>query len=71
MTYQDVIDEFRKKYKSVSMSDEYLGTPRSDLPVCGEHTYGVVWTRDDAVKLLIDRIEDLEETIERDYLHCK
>lgn len=71
MTYKDVIDEYNKKIEDIYISDEHLDTPRTDLPIVGDYTYGVAWVRDDAVELLIARIEDLEDTIERDFLHSK
>lgn len=68
MTYQDVIEEYKKAKASICISDEYLGTTRADLPIIGEYIYGIVWVRDDAVELLIKRIENLEKT---NFLHEK
>ena len=65
MTYQDVIEGFQKK---ISQCIDEDSDPRPDLPVCAEDIRGVVWVRDDAVKLLIKRIEDLEAT---NFLHSK
>ncbi len=68
MTYQDVIEEYKKAKARICLSDECLDTPRVDLPIVGEYAYGVVWVRDDAVELLIKRIENLEKT---NFLHRK
>ncbi len=63
MTYQDVIEEYKKAKGRICLSDEYLDTPRTDLPIVGEYTYGVAWVRDDAVELLIDHIEELKKNV--------
>ncbi len=31
--------------------------------MCGEYQYGIVYVRDDAVELLIDRINELEKCL--------
>lgn len=65
MTYKDVINEFKEKCDRYCLSDEYLESigsiTRKDAVICGEYEYGMVHMRDDAVKLLIDRINELEK----------
>ena len=65
MTYKDVIKEFKEKCDRYCLSDEYLesigSTTRKDAVMCGEYQYGIVYVRDDAVELLIDRINELEQ----------
>ena len=65
MTYKDVINEFKKTCDRYCLSDEYLESigsiTRKDAVICGEYEYGMVHMRDDAVKLLIDRINELEQ----------
>lgn len=65
MTYKDVINEFKEKCNRYCLSDEYLksidNTTRKDAVLCGEYEYGMVYLRDDAVKLLIDKINELEQ----------
>jgi len=65
MTYKDVIKEFKEKCDRYCLSDEYLesigSTIRKDAVMCGEYEYGIVRMRDDAVKLLINRINELEQ----------
>ena len=67
MTYKDVIEEFRKTCNRYYLSDEYLSgidsQTRKETPICGEYIYGMVYVRDDAVKLLIDRIKELEREL--------
>jgi len=65
MTYQDVIEEFPKK---INQCIDEGSDSRQDIPICIQDLHGVVWVRDDAVKLLIKRIEDLEKT---NFLHKK
>ena len=65
MTYKDVMNEFKEKCRKICISDEYIGTTREELPICGEYSYGVIFVRDDAVKLLIDRIKELEKQCEQ------
>ena len=36
---------------------------RKDVVMCGEYKYGIVYVRDDAVELLIDRINELEKCL--------
>ena len=65
MTYKDVIKEFKEKCDRYCLSDEYLdgigSITRKDVVMCGEYVYGIVHMRDDAVKLLINRINELEQ----------
>ena len=67
MTYKDVINEFRKNCNNYSLSDDYLNSigndTRKDAEMCGEYQYGIVYVRDDAVELLIDRINELEKCL--------
>lgn len=65
MTYQDVINIYNKKAREICIGDDNLDTPRTDLPIVGEYIYGVAWMRDDAVELLIERINTLENMITR------
>lgn len=65
MIYQDVIEGFQKKM-SQCIDGGY--DPRPDLPICVDDLRGVVWVRDDAVKLLIERIENLEA---KNFMHSK
>ena len=65
MIYKDVINEFNEKCDRYCLSDKYLesvgSTTRKDAAVCGEYEYGMVHMRDDAVQLLINRINELEQ----------
>lgn len=65
MTYKDVIKEFKEKCDRYCLSDEYLNSigndTRKDAVMCGEYQYGIVYMRDDAVELLIRRINELEQ----------
>ena len=67
MTYKDVINEFRKNCNNYSLSDDFLNSigndTRKDAVMCGEYQYGIVYVRDDAVELLIDRINELEKCL--------
>lgn len=64
MTYKEVIEEFNKACNRYCLSDEYLkdidSPTREDCEMCGEYAYGMVFMRDDAVEVLIDRIKELE-----------
>ena len=66
MDYKEVIAEFKKASNRYCLSDAYLaeeGDPtRENHPIAGEYAYGIVFVRDDAVELLIDRINELENS---------
>lgn len=62
MTYRDVIEKFQKKVSQCIIDEDY--DPRPDLPICAEDIRDVVWMRDDAVKLLVERINELEKAEE-------
>lgn len=66
MTYKEVIREFNEACKTWQLSDGYLTdnryATRADIPcIANEMRYGIVYLRDDAVELLITRIEELEK----------
>lgn len=67
MDVNEVIKEFREADERYCLGDEYLekvGSPtRENLPVAGEYAYGVTYLRDDAVEVLIARIEELEKRL--------
>lgn len=65
MTYKDVIKAFNNISNERALSDEYLREhkcqTREDVEIASELRYGIVYLRDDAVELLIARIEELEK----------
>ena len=67
MTYKDVIEDFKNKCNSCCLSDDWLYNQqcqtRETSVMCGEYQYGIVYVRDDAVELLIDRINELEKCL--------
>ena len=64
MLCEDVIREFEKKLRSRALSDEYLREQRcdvrADMQIAIEFPYGIIYLRDDAVEILINRIRELE-----------
>ena len=65
MTYKDVIKTFDNVSNERALSNEYLREhkcqTREDVEIASELRYGIVYLRDDAVELLIARIEELEK----------
>lgn len=68
MDYETILKKYRKACEQRQLSEEYLRENdcevRSDLPVAIEFSYGVIYLRDDAVDVLIKRIEELEAELQ-------
>ena len=61
---KDVIREFTGDCNCCALSDDYLQEygyeTRAEFPMTIEFGYGIMYLRDDAVELLIERIKELE-----------
>ena len=70
MTYKDVIQGFNKKSDARALSDDYLQEnhceTRENVPLAIEFHYGIVYLRDDAVEVLIQRIVELEAKLTKE-----
>lgn len=64
MYYEAILEKYRKACEQRQISDDYLREhdfpTRSDSQMAIEIPYGVIYLRDDAVDVLIKRIEELE-----------
>ena len=69
MDYKKVLQDYKAACQRRQLSDEYLREQkcetRADLPITAEFPYGVVYLQDDAVDVLIKRIEELEARCKR------
>ena len=67
MTYQDVIRSFTHTSNDRGLSDDFLQDAncktREEQPIAAEYAYGIVYLRDDAVEILIQRIIELENQL--------
>ena len=67
MTYKDVIQAFAYASNHKGIDDEFLQNigcrTREEQPMAGEYSYGIVYLRDDAVEILIQRIIELENQL--------
>lgn len=64
MTYEEILKTYHDVCKNRQLSDNYLQEnkceTRKELPIAAEFPYGIIYLQDDAVDVLINRIEELE-----------
>ena len=64
MDSNEIIKIFNNECKNNSLSDGFIsaenGVIRKNSPIVGQFSYGIVYLRDDAVNVLIERINQLE-----------